>query len=262
MSSKEDDDTQDIWLHDVNRSIKTRLSYGVVHTWRPAWSPDGQRLAFQSRDRKKWGRSDIYVQDTDGRTPPVPLVATELNEQHPNWSPDGNHIIYTVTKEDGDRDLWVVAVHGESEPGPFLASNFDESMPFLSSDGHYVAYESERTGQSEIFVTTFPDPGREWQVSTDGGSYPQWGSNEIFYINYDTQQFMAVEVWTDPDMEIGEPVALFSSRETDLVMHRRNTFDYAITSSGDRFIFVRDLSKKTDLEIAVIQNWTERLAKR
>ena len=166
-------------------------------------------MAFQSRDRKKWSKADIYIQDTDGRAPPVLLVASELDEQHPNWSPDGNQIIYTVTKEDGDRDLWAVEVKGESEPRPFLASSFDESMPFLSPDGRYVAYESERTGKSEIFVTTFPDPSREWQVSTDGGEYPQWGSDEVFYMNYDTQRFMAVEVRTDPNVEIGEPVTLF-----------------------------------------------------
>jgi len=46
------------------------------------------------------------------------------------------------------------------------------------------------------------------------------------------------------------------------VMHRRNTFDYAITRSADRFIFIRDLSRNKDWEIAVMQNWTARLAKR
>ena len=65
----------------------------------------------------------------------------------------------------------------------FLASSFDESMPFLSPDGRYVAYESERTGKSEIFVTTFPDPSREWQVSTDGGSTPNGDQIEVFYMN-------------------------------------------------------------------------------
>ena len=45
-------------------------------------------------------------------------------------------------------------------------------------------------------------------------------------------------------------------------MYRRNTFDYAITPSGDQFIFIRDLSEKRDREIAVMQNWTEKLTER
>jgi len=257
VRSDEDDDTQDVWIHDVERRIKTRLSSGVVQTWRPAWSPDGRRIAFQSRDLKNWGRSDLYVQDVDGRSPPKKLVATELDEFGPNWSPNGRFIVYTLTKEDTDRDLWVVGVDADATPRPLLASRFSESLPFVSPDGKYVAYASDRTGQSEIFVTTFPEPGREVQVSSSGGIYPQWAGSEITYAEPDTNSLMAVPISTSPELRVGDPVRLFSQDQVDVMVFRGNTFDFAITPKGDRIICVQDLSPEKGVKVVVVENWVD-----
>ena len=73
---------------------------------------------------------------------------------------------------------------------------------------------------------------------------------------------MAVEVRTEPELELSNPVELFSSKDTDLVVHRDDTYDFAISASGDRFILVRDLSKKKDFEIAVMKNWVNKLVQR
>jgi Tol biopolymer transport system component/predicted Ser/Thr protein kinase len=254
----EADGTSDIWLHDVQRDVKTRLSWDVDETWRPTWSPDGERIAFQSRDRRHLFRSDIYVQDVDGRSPPEPLVATEADEYGPHWSPDGRYILYTVTKEDLDRDLWLVEADGSAEPRPFLASRFRESLPYLSPDGRYVAYTSDRTGRAEVFVTTFPEPGREIQVSSDGGAYPQWGDGEIVWAEPETRRLMAAPASTAGGLELGDPVALFSE-DDDLVLGGNGTFHFAVTRDRDRILIVRDLSPDEEAEIAVLQNWTRLL---
>jgi serine/threonine protein kinase len=258
----EDDDTQDVWLHDVERRIKTRLSSGVVYTWRPAWSPDGGRIAFQSRDPKNWGSSDLYVQDVDGRTPPKKLVATALDEFGPNWSPDGRFIVYTLTKEDTDRDIWVVGVEAGATPRPLLASRFAESMAFVSPDGTHMAYVSDRTGQSEVFVTTFPEPGREVQVSSGGGLNPQWAANEIVYTEPDTSSLVSVPISTSPALRVGSPVRLFSQDQVGVNIARSGTFDFAITPKGDRLIAVQDLSPEKGVRVAVVENWVDTLNRR
>jgi serine/threonine protein kinase/Tol biopolymer transport system component len=259
VRGEEPDGTQDIWLHDVRRSVKTRLSWGVDRTWRPTWSPDGNRIAFQSRDRRNLGRSDIYVQDTDGRSPPEKLIASELDEYGPHWSPDGRFIVYTVTKEDTDNDLWLLEVDAGSESRPFLASRFKERMPFLSPDGRYVAYLSDRTGRNEVFATTFPEPGREIQVSSGGGAYPQWSDGEIVYVDPETNTLKAVSASTKGGLTLGDPVALFAEDDVDVMVYGGGTFDYAITPDRNRFIAVQDLSPDQEEEIAVMQNWVRTL---
>jgi Tol biopolymer transport system component len=251
----EGDDTEDIWLHDVQRTIKTRLSWDVIRTWRPTWSPDGRRLAFQSRDRRDLGRSDLYVQEAHGRNPPQKLIATELDEYGPNWSPDGRTIVYTVTKEDNDRDIWMLDVES-GETRPFLETRFRESMPYLSPDGSHVVYNSNRTGQLEVFVTSFPEPGREIQISSEGGYIAQWREGEIVYNDIDSESFWSVPVTTSPELTIGNPERLFSEDEVELIVYRPFTFDFAVTPDANRFIFVQDLTPEQDREVGVLQNWT------
>jgi dipeptidyl aminopeptidase/acylaminoacyl peptidase len=219
-------------------------------------------MVFQSRDNKDWFRSDIYVQETHGRSPPEKLVATDLDEYGPHWSPDGRFVLFTVTKEDNDRDLWLIEVDAGTEPRPFLASRFSEAQPYVSPDGRYVVYNSNRTGQWEVFVTTFPDPDREVQVSSAGGGYAQWSGDEIFYIEGETDSLMAVPASTSPELRLGDPVRLFSEAETGLTLWRGSTFDFAAVPGGDRFIAVEDLQPDQDDRIVVVENWVELLDRR
>ena len=53
--------------------------------------------------------------------------------------------------------------------------------PHFSPDGRWVAYTSDKTGREEIYVKAFPDNGREWPVSINGGSNPSWSRSELFF---------------------------------------------------------------------------------
>jgi Tol biopolymer transport system component len=59
-----------------------RLTDNSAHDWRPAWSPDGTRIAFMSlRD----GSQDLYVMDTTGEYSRVTNDTAEDFE--PAWRP-------------------------------------------------------------------------------------------------------------------------------------------------------------------------------
>jgi dipeptidyl aminopeptidase/acylaminoacyl peptidase len=69
---------------------------------RPAWSPDGTRIAFTAGD--SGSGSAIYTASPDGgdvveldRTPPGAVLET------PAWTPDGQHVLY-VTSASSDSD--------------------------------------------------------------------------------------------------------------------------------------------------------------
>ena len=56
---------------------------------RPAWSPDGKSIAFQSnRD----GPYHIFVMNSDGSNLRQITSGNDNDDRHPNWSPDGKTI--------------------------------------------------------------------------------------------------------------------------------------------------------------------------
>jgi eukaryotic-like serine/threonine-protein kinase len=55
----------------------------------------------------------------------------------------------------------------------------------LSPDGDWLVYSSTESGRSEVYVTSFPAIKGTWQVSSGGGSAPQWRGDgrELYFIN-------------------------------------------------------------------------------
>jgi Tol biopolymer transport system component len=54
----------------------------------------------------------------------------------------------------------------------------------FSPDGRWLAFSSDETGQSEIYIVSFPGLGAKQQVSRDGGHMPRWSAtgNEVFFL--------------------------------------------------------------------------------
>jgi hypothetical protein len=79
-------------------------------------------------------------------------------------------------------------------PVALLQTPFTESEPAFSPDGKWLAYQSNESGVFEVYVQSFPDGGRKWQISTEGGRWPQWARSgrEIFYRNLNGMMAAAV----------------------------------------------------------------------
>lgn len=65
---------------------------------RPAWSPDGKRLAFMvaEDDGYDYQTSDLYLINADGSGRRALTTTTSLLEMNPSWAPDGKRIVFDV----------------------------------------------------------------------------------------------------------------------------------------------------------------------
>lgn len=61
----------------------------------PVWSPDGQRIAFESDRGSAEGLYAIFLINADGRGL-VQITDYALNATHPVWSPDGQSIVFAT----------------------------------------------------------------------------------------------------------------------------------------------------------------------
>ena len=84
-----------------------RLMHNPHNDANPAWSPDGERILFQS-DRD--GNEEIYVVSTDG-TGPVNLTNERGDDTSPTWSPDGRRIAF-VSNRNGNPNIHAMTPDG------------------------------------------------------------------------------------------------------------------------------------------------------
>jgi dipeptidyl aminopeptidase/acylaminoacyl peptidase len=74
----------------------------------PAISPDGDQLAFSRLTGRNY---DLYVMDLrDGAT--RRLTSSRTLDEDPAWSPDGQSIVYTSERTDGDLEISVIPSSG------------------------------------------------------------------------------------------------------------------------------------------------------
>jgi TolB protein len=94
----------------------------------PAWSPNGQILAFSWR--RPDGNYDIYVMDpTSQRIINITPDSGSRNER-PSWAPDGRHIVFESTRT-GTRQIWTMLADG-SLPHQLTTTGHNESPNWSS----------------------------------------------------------------------------------------------------------------------------------
>ena len=245
----------DVWVHEVDRALRRRLTFDLAQDTRPLWSPSGEEITFQSG---RQGNYDIFSRPADGTGEPVLLAGTDLDERPYDWSSDGQYLLYTVADRENGRDLWYLKrKEGGSgfEPGAFLQTPFNENTPNLSPDGRSVAYCSDESGQYEVYVQPFPEGRGKWQASTNGGGQPRWSKDgkELFYV--EGGMLIAIVVRTTPSFWSGSATPLF--QYPSLVTTSANQISYDVSADGQRFILVGAVETEEDKapSIHVVQNW-------
>jgi TolB protein len=109
----------------------------------PAWSPDGQRIAFTSL---RSGTMEIYgLNLADQAVVQLTHGSSDLQARQPAWSPDGSRIAYAVKRFGTVYQIWLMGASGEN-PVQIVRSGvaFSDYLPAWSPDGSLILFNHRR----------------------------------------------------------------------------------------------------------------------
>ncbi len=244
----------DIWIYDLERGVRSRFTFDPSEDVTAVWAPDGQQLFWAS---SRVADFDIFAKNVDGAETDREVLVSDVVQIPMSFSPDGRYLAYWRGSGAGtaESDLRLLSLEGDGEPIDLVVSEFNEGAAQISPDGRWFAYGSDESGQFEVYVTSFPEPGRKWQVSAEGGAQPRWRADgrELFFLT-PTAKMMVVDV--DPSgsgFKVGEVEELFDAPRMPLA-----GFDYDVTSDGERFL-MNTVGDSAFEPITLVVNWTAEL---
>jgi eukaryotic-like serine/threonine-protein kinase len=244
-----------IWVYELDGMAAPRKLTFAGHNRFPAWSPDGNRIVFQS-DRE--GDHGLFVQPV-GSGMVERLTKPARGEQHVPHSWVGDRLAYTIV--DGPKQtVWVLSLQDQK---PVRLA--DGGTPTWSPDGRWIAYQATAL---TVVVEPFPPTGDKYQVPDVPSHHPLWSRDgtELFYMGGFTgddtarsQNVLSIrKVSTHPQFVIGPATLVPATFLSVLLQGLADNYD--VTRDGTRLITpVESVAGESRPPILVVLNWFEEL---
>ncbi|MGH8596041.1 MAG: Tol-Pal system beta propeller repeat protein TolB, partial [Gammaproteobacteria bacterium] len=130
----------------------------------PAWSPDGNRLAYVSFEERN---SAIYIQDIRSGEREKIVFGNGINSS-PAFAPDGTQLAVTRSLE-GNPDIYIVNLATKAQRRLTTDSGIDTEAAW-SPDGATIVFTSDRGGSPQIYKVS-PAGGPQQRVTFNMGDY-------------------------------------------------------------------------------------------
>jgi len=247
----------DIWVIDLARGVRTRLTAGDGRSVSPIWSPEGKEIVYRAA---RGGSNDALMIVGAGGAATPQIATTGVIGSPTTWVPGQRAVVATGT--DGAVPfIQQVPLDGGTPTRvlPLAAGSFTFRGAQISADGQLIAYESDETGSYEVYVQPWPITADKWRVSTNGGQQARWrpSGGELYYVSR-AGELMAVSVSRSAGgWRFGTPVILFSGVD-------QNRLAYVPSRDGERFLTLQQTTASTSAQFSplhVTLNWQQLLPK-
>jgi Tol biopolymer transport system component len=188
----------DIWVEDLERDTRVRITTDPAPDIQPVWSPDGRQLAYVSGHLPgRAGNRMLSIAAADGtgvlQTLPCPAEYCEPTD----WSRDGRQLLVN-TRDANGWNIWTVPLDEGGRAQSLLSETFGERDARFSPNGQWIVYTSGESGRSEVSVRSLSIPSNRIVLSSNGGDQPVWRRDgaEILFVEPDGQLQSVRVQWT------------------------------------------------------------------
>jgi Tol biopolymer transport system component len=247
------EDSADLWILDVERGTRRRVTSSPAQDIFPAWSSAGDRLLYNESEGMTEKRIVEVAADGTG-------ARRALGEGiEPRASPDGRFVVFSTDRR-GEWDTWYRPLPN-GDPVAFLQTpGVREIGGALSGDGRWLLYQSDETGRFELFVQRFPEGGSKKQISAGGGGPFLWSrrGDGIYFAQGD--DVMEIVVRPGPEPVFSNPRRLFSMSAAGLeTLSPWGDLNLDVSPDGKRFLSVRRGSGRGPA-MFYVENWAAEFA--
>lgn len=232
----------DVYIVDLARGTRQRLTFDVADERSSAWTADGKRVVFQ---REK----DLFIRNADFTGGDTPVLQDGISKDPRMVSADGRMLYRRSGK---GNDIWIKSLQEEGPGTALLETQYDENYAGLSPDGRSMVYMSTESGRPEIYVMSLEGEGGKAMISTAGGSFPIWrrDGKEIVYLSTERALMSVAVKGSGSRFQAEAPVTLFP---IDPQPGPGGPFD--ITSDGRTIIVNAALPSRIPPSFTVLANW-------
>jgi hypothetical protein len=135
-----------IWVYDIARGSRTRITFNPLGAFQATWTPSGEQITYSAF---RGGFTEIFSASDDGSGDETQLTNGPLSEYDPHWSPDGETLTLGGDKLAVDGIL-LIGEHGDYPPNEKGQTPYPRFEAFLEitdvfrQTGHTVPVFSDK----------------------------------------------------------------------------------------------------------------------
>lgn len=240
--------TREIWVQDLERRSRIRLTQHPADDTAPMWSPDSRTVYFLS---SRQGLPALFAVSAHGGQRENRLFEFTGQVVPYEISPDGRSVVFQQLDQQGGWDIWMCSLDGAS-PRALVQSVHNDREPAISPDGRLLAYSTPESGGQQVWVMPLPADGRRFRVSSDYGREPAWSADgRTLYYHGLNRALMRVQVDSRGVTPVlGPPGGLFTIPFRGFDMR----FHFGVLPGPPRFLVNAPLDTPTPASATIILN--------
>jgi len=246
-----------VWIMDLERGNRTRVTFDPTVKQKPTWSPDGKNIAYESRLGGQ--KAVIRSKPANGMGAEQMLVdEKDYSVNSPLYSPDGKYMVYMRQRAGGAAAIMAQPLAGGE---PITVLDTPGLQPMLagfsvSPNGKWIAYTSGESGNYEVYVAPFPKGEGKWQVSNGNATVPAWrrDGKELYYLSVGGDLYATEITESGNELQIGTPKLLFRVNIAPM-----GTL-YDVAQDGQSFV-IEVTAEGSQMPLNFVTNWMTELKK-